>query len=118
MEQLRKLNRILKALSDEGRLRIVFLLNKKKGLCVNEIREIIDLSQPTISSHLKVLENAGLIVNKRDGIWVNYSLNPEMGPRVERILKDSFYLMESSRKVKEDIKKLGTTDRKLICKGA
>ncbi len=56
MEQLRKLNRILKSLSDEGRLRIVFLLNKKKSLCVNEIREIIDLSQPTISSHLEVLE--------------------------------------------------------------
>lgn len=115
MEQLKKLTKILKALSDEGRVRIVFLLSKKKGLCVNEIRELINLSQPTISSHLKVLENAGLVTNKKDGLWVNYSINPYLDSREENLLEDIFSLMKSSKKIKEDLGKLKSIDRKVIC---
>ncbi|MDZ7837100.1 MAG: metalloregulator ArsR/SmtB family transcription factor [Actinomycetota bacterium] len=45
----------------------------KEGLCVCEIKEVIGLSQPTISSHLKLLEAAGLVESKKEGIWVKLS---------------------------------------------
>ena len=56
MLSLKKLIKILKALADENRLRIVSLVKSKQDLCVCEITAIIGLSQPTISSHLKKLE--------------------------------------------------------------
>ncbi|MBC7334297.1 MAG: winged helix-turn-helix transcriptional regulator, partial [Actinobacteria bacterium] len=75
MGKLTNYTKILKALADENRLRILALLkaseNIKKDICVCEIQSIIGLSQPTISSHLKVLENAELIEYKKNGLWVN-----------------------------------------------
>ena len=118
MEELKKITKILKAISDEGRVRIIFLLNIKKGLCVNEIKELIGLSQPTISSHLKVLENAGLVSNRKDGLWVNYYINPNMDSKVANLLKDIFMALRSSKKIKDDLGRLSRIDRKTICSRA
>ena len=115
MEKLKKLTKTLKALSDEGRARIVFLLSEKKNLCVNEIRELIGLSQPTISCHLKVLQNAGIVISEKDGQWVNYSINHYLGGNEKNLLEDILCLMKSSIKVKEDLKKLNRIERKVIC---
>ncbi len=43
-----------------------------------EIKEIIGLAQPTISSHLKLLENAGLIESNKEGLWVNYNISANL----------------------------------------
>jgi ArsR family transcriptional regulator, arsenate/arsenite/antimonite-responsive transcriptional repressor len=69
---------ILKALSDLGRLRILKIL-EIRSLCVCEIKELIGLATSTISSHLNVLKNAGIIKDEKDGKWINYSFleNPE-----------------------------------------
>ena len=72
---LKNVEKIIKALADKNRLRIICLLLEKKDLCVCEITYIIGLSQPTISSHLRLLENAGLIESSKDGLWVNYNIN-------------------------------------------
>lgn len=69
MNILKNMTKVLKALADENRIKILYLLNEKKDLCVCEIREIIGLSQPTISSHLKLLENSGLVTYRKDGKW-------------------------------------------------
>ena len=58
--------RVMKALSDPNRARILKLL-QQKTLCVNEIISIIKLAQPTVSKHLKILENASLVVSKKGG---------------------------------------------------
>jgi ArsR family transcriptional regulator len=58
--------RVMKALSDPNRARILKLLYQKT-LCVNEITGIIKLAQPTVSKHLKILENAGLVVSEKRG---------------------------------------------------
>ncbi|MGD9707030.1 MAG: ArsR/SmtB family transcription factor [Candidatus Delongbacteria bacterium] len=65
--------KIFKALGDETRLRIVKMLEVKK-MCVCEITSIIGSSMPTVSNHLKILKEAGLVEQDRDEKYMNYSL--------------------------------------------
>ncbi len=74
---MKKFIKIFKALSDETRLRIYLLLLKKK-LCVCEIVEILKIEQSRVSHCLRVLKEAELVTNKREGNWVIYSLNPKI----------------------------------------
>jgi ArsR family transcriptional regulator len=67
--------RVMKALSDPSRVKIVKLLGVKE-LCVCEITALLQLAQPTVSRHLKVLEDGGLVESWKDGSWVNYRLSP------------------------------------------
>lgn len=72
----KNLAQIFKALGDETRLKIVEMLLGSE-LCVCEILDAFDKSQPVISHHLRTLKQAGLVHDSRDGKWVYYSLNPE-----------------------------------------
>lgn len=68
---------LFKALGDETRLGILaFLLAKKDALCACHIEDYVKaLSQPTISHHLRLLREAGLVTAERKGTWVYYSVN-------------------------------------------
>jgi ArsR family transcriptional regulator len=71
-------SKIFKALSDQTRLRIVELLEKRE-ICACEFVPLTKKAQPTVSQHLRVLENAGIIKSKKDGKMVIYSLaNPKV----------------------------------------
>jgi len=63
--------RVMKALSDPNRVRIIKLL-EDNALCVCEIQEVLSLAQPTVSSHMKILEDAGLVEKERQGTWMIY----------------------------------------------
>jgi ArsR family transcriptional regulator len=65
--------RVMKALSDPNRVKIVKMLQHKM-MCVCEMRAALGIAQPTVSKHLKVLEDAGLVGFRKDGLWVNYRL--------------------------------------------
>ena len=65
--------KLLKALANETRLRILELLSKRE-MCVCELTVALDLTQPTASHHLNILENMGLIEDKKKGKWVFYSV--------------------------------------------
>jgi len=65
--------RLLKALANETRLKILELLSKRE-MCVCELTVALDLTQPTASHHLSILENMGLIKDKKIGKWVFYSV--------------------------------------------
>jgi ArsR family transcriptional regulator len=65
---------IFKALSDENRLRILLML-RQRSLCVCEIHEVLNIALSTISAHLKIMKNTGLIEDTKDGRWVIYSLS-------------------------------------------
>lgn len=70
--------RLFKALADPTRLEILRLLRAQPGeTCVCDVVDHFDLSQPTISHHLKVLREAGLLRSRRIGIWSFYGLDPE-----------------------------------------
>jgi ArsR family transcriptional regulator, arsenate/arsenite/antimonite-responsive transcriptional repressor len=114
-DKLKKVIKIIKALSDESRIRIVNLLKAKSGVCVCEITEIINLSQPTISSHLKKLEEAGIITFRKDGLWVNYYLSEEMDSESKELIDLIVKVIEKDPDIKNDLQKITKTDRMLIC---
>ncbi len=72
-----EIREIFYALSDEIRLKIVRLLVAHKELCVCQLQEILGISQPNISFHLRILKDAGLIKSRKEGKWNYYSLNKD-----------------------------------------
>jgi ArsR family transcriptional regulator len=77
-----------KALGDPVRLRLVSLIGAHQGgeACVCELTDAFDLTQPTISHHLKVLREAGIITSERRGTWVYYRLEPAVLDRMGALL--------------------------------
>jgi ArsR family transcriptional regulator len=74
----KKQSNFFKVLADETRLRILKLLEVRE-MCVCEIMVALDLTQPTASHHLGLLENEGLIKDRKEGKWVFYSIaEPEL----------------------------------------
>ena len=71
---MRKTLQQIKALSDGNRLRIVMALSACDELCVCQITELLQVSMPTVSRHMSVLQNAGLVENRKDARWVYYRL--------------------------------------------
>jgi len=75
---LRKKSRLLKALANETRLKMLRLLSIRE-MCVCELTVALDLTQPTASHHLNILQNVGLVRDRKDGKWVFYSVaRPEL----------------------------------------
>ena len=73
-----RMARVAKALGDPIRLQLVDVLRKHAGkVCVCELVPLFDLSQPTVSHHLKVLREAGIVGSERRGLWAYYYVNPE-----------------------------------------
>ncbi|MBP2635183.1 MAG: aseR 3 [Firmicutes bacterium] len=73
---MKKVASIYKALGDETRLEIIKMLCGKE-LCVCDIIDACDKSQPAISHHLKILKQAGLLEDRRDGKWIFYRISYE-----------------------------------------
>lgn len=67
---------LFQALSDPTRLRVLMLLTNEKELCVCELTDALDLSQPMISRHLAQLRASELVSDRRAGQWVYYRLHP------------------------------------------
>ena len=69
---MRELMLVLKAVADKNRMRILKML-EKKSMCVCELAEVLGIKQPSVSKHLSILKNAGLIQDARSGQWIEYS---------------------------------------------
>jgi len=88
---IKETEKIFKALGERNRLRILNMLTAKP-LCVCEITAIMKLSQSTVSGHLKILKDADIIEDVRDGLWVEYRLIKSGQPNHDlfRMLKAMF----------------------------
>jgi ArsR family transcriptional regulator, arsenate/arsenite/antimonite-responsive transcriptional repressor len=76
--QAERLGRVAKALGDPIRMQLVDVLRKHAGqVCVCELVPLFDLAQPTVSHHLKVLREAGIVGSERRGLWAYYYVNPD-----------------------------------------
>ena len=77
-DRARRMAAVAKALGDPVRLTLIDVLRKHAGkVCVCELVPLFDLSQPTVSHHLKVLRDAGLVASERQGLWAYYYVIPE-----------------------------------------
>ncbi len=77
-ERATRLAEVAKALGDPVRLQLIDVLRRHAGkACVCELVPLFDLSQPTVSHHLKVLRQAGLVGSARQGLWAYYYVIPE-----------------------------------------
>ena len=85
-EQAVRLSQVFKAMGDPVRLRLVSLIASHEGgeACVCDLTDAFDLTGPTISHHLKVLREAGLITGERRGTWVYYRVRPDLLGTVRR----------------------------------
>jgi ArsR family transcriptional regulator, arsenate/arsenite/antimonite-responsive transcriptional repressor len=66
--------RLLKAFADPVRLRLINLLRGQDEVCVCHLHDALELPQPTVSRHLAYLRNAGVVVGRKEGLWVYYRL--------------------------------------------
>ncbi len=112
---MEKLAKIIKALSDTNRIRILKMLEHKE-LCVCEISSVLDLANSTVSQHLSILKEAGLITDEKEGKWVNYRLvsSPESIYGGELMILIKKWLADDQT-IRADIKKLSSANRNLLC---
>jgi ArsR family transcriptional regulator, arsenate/arsenite/antimonite-responsive transcriptional repressor len=106
---------VFKALSDPNRIRIVKMLGERE-LCMCEIRSVLDLSNSTVSKHLTILRDAGLLLDEKDGKWVNFRLNDKSEQKFIRsiitLIENSF---DDDDAVQEDLKIVHRVNREKIC---
>jgi ArsR family transcriptional regulator len=91
VEQAEALARVLKAIAEPTRLRLLSLVaaHEDGEACVCELTEPVGLSQPTVSHHLKVLVDAGLLSRDKRGVWAYYALVPSALDAVAGLLSNT-----------------------------
>lgn len=99
---------VFKCLSDETRARATLLIAREGELCVCELVCALDDSQPKISRHLAQLRACGLLLDRRQGQWVYYKLNPELPAWVHTVLQTT--LEANSDWLQGDSKRLHNMD--------
>lgn len=76
---------IFKALADETRIKIVEILTCGE-MCACKLLESFNITQPTLSYHMKILTECGLTIGRRDGAWMRYSINQEKATQIREFL--------------------------------
>ncbi|MCK8603776.1 ArsR/SmtB family transcription factor [Desulfoferrobacter suflitae] len=104
--------KVTKALSEPNRVKILKLL-QRRSMYVFEIQEILSIAQATVSSHLKLLTDAGLVVYQKDGLWVSYRLaDGSSSPYAASILGHLKHWLENSPDVLELAARLPAVQQK------
>ncbi len=111
---MRQFLKVMKALSDPNRVKIIKMLQRKK-MCVCELQTALGVAQPTVSKHLRILEDAGLVTFEKDGLWVNYKLSKDNNPYSKTMLRHLKNWLEDEPEIVELIKKLPYINREDIC---
>ncbi|MFH1729347.1 MAG: metalloregulator ArsR/SmtB family transcription factor [Pseudomonadota bacterium] len=107
-----KLISITKALSDENRVRMLLLL-KNRELCICRFCQIFKLAASTVSKHMQILKQSGLVKSRKDGKWVYFSLSsPECCDSIKTISSWILKNLENDDKVKNDQKMLNILEGK------
>ena len=108
--------KVMKALSDPNRVRIVKLL-QHKTMCVCELQSLLEIAQPTVSKHLKILEEAGLVSFKRDGLWVDYyPADGTSSPYASSVMGNLKHWLEEDPELSKLIARLPSVKRDEICR--
>ena len=108
--------KVMKALSDSNRVKIVKML-QHKTMCVCELQSALGVAQPTVSKHLKILEEAGLVKYSKEGQWVNYYLSDGgKSPYASSLLGNLRHWLEDETEISKLKGRLPMIRREDICK--
>ena len=102
-------------LSDETRLRCLFLLHREREICVCEFSCVLESVQPKISRHLSLLRKSGMVVDERRGQWVYYRLNEKAEPWIKTLLSTIFKSIGKLEPYLSDCKKFSSSSQKKSC---
>ena len=83
----RTLASVYKALADETRVQMLALLLEQPELCVCHLERTLDITQSKASRHLRYLLNAGLLEDRREGVWMHYRLAQDMAPDLRALVE-------------------------------
>lgn len=115
MSNVKDLAKAYKVLGESNRLRILKML-EIRPLCVCEITEVLQLATSTVSKHLSILRETGLIIDEKEGKWVNYRLNDTLDyPAIRQLLTFSSGVLINDEIVLSDAEKVMSVDRHEIC---
>ena len=107
---------VMKALSDPNRVKIIKML-QYKSMCVCEIKAALNLSQPSVSKHLKILEKAGFVSSQKDGLWVNYHLSEgSRTPYATSLLGNLRHWLDDDPEIAGLVEKIPFLNRKELCR--
>jgi ArsR family transcriptional regulator len=108
--------KVMKALSDPNRVKIIKML-QQRVLCVCEMRAALNIAQPTVSKHLKLLEDAGLVESDKEGLWVNYRLTDgDSSPYAASVLGNLRHWLNEDKQIADLVKKLPSIHREDVCR--
>jgi len=107
--------KVAKALSDPNRVKIIKLLQQKM-MCVCELQAALRIAQPTVSKHLRILEEAGLVDFKKEGLWVNYFLANGNTPYAASVLGNLKHWLDDDPEIAELIQKVPLLNREELCR--
>ena len=112
---MKQFTKVMKALSDPNRAKIIKLL-QQKVMCVCELQAALGIAQPSVSKHLKILEAAGLLSYRKEGLWVNYYLSDgKSSPYAASLLGNLQHWLNDTPEVKELVERVPFLNREEIC---
>ncbi len=110
-----RLAKVFKALSDESRLRILSLLFTSGELCVCDIEDVMKCTQTKVSRHLAYLRKAGLVADRRQGLWMLYSIARPKNEDDREILGLLAEMLKTNGMARQDVRRLAGSIRKGCC---
>ncbi|HOG08285.1 MAG: metalloregulator ArsR/SmtB family transcription factor [Syntrophales bacterium] len=107
--------KVMKALSDPNRVRLLKML-QRRVMCVCEIQAVLGIAQPTVSKHLKLLEGAGLVSHRKEGLWVNYALTDgARSPYAASLLGNLRHWLDDAPEIQDLFKRSKNIRREDLC---
>ncbi|MFH2139001.1 MAG: metalloregulator ArsR/SmtB family transcription factor [Candidatus Omnitrophota bacterium] len=110
---IKNLDKIIKASSDVNRMRILKMLRSRK-LCVCEIAFVLEITQPSVSRHLKKLKATGFIESENEGLWTNYYLQPK-NAYAKNFISGLDKWIDSDKTIIQDAEKIRSVNREKLC---
>jgi ArsR family transcriptional regulator len=103
---LPQMEALLKACADQTRLRLINLLANEGEVCVCHLVDVLGANQPKVSRHLAYLKRAGLVSDRKDGLWVHYRLTESLTQHAQRLLACLGSCCAERPEMRQDLSKL------------
>jgi ArsR family transcriptional regulator len=113
---MKDLVKVFKAVADPNRIRILKMLQQKK-MCVCELAAVLGITQPSVSRHLSMMRDAGLVRDERNCQWIDYELCEEKVNKYAPVIMGHIKSwINDNPRIKEDAAKIKHLNREALCK--